>query len=277
MGRMGAEQPQYIGQKRSTRARRTQLRDRRTRRRADGLKHRPKSTERVSRKTHPGVFRQRRAIAAALLLIPLALILAGLTWNSGSERTAPIAASKAGPGTTLARVGGIDISTPVRPSDLTGLGYHPDGEGLLPLKPRGENASSIWHVLPGGSTPEETRYYSMDAAGRDGPRTGALDVGAKAGDEVYAPVDGMITAIRPDPLVEGSNVIEIQSTGNPDLRVYVSGVEKISSGTGVETTVKAGKTQLGTVADSASVLNTQLSNYTGGAGNHVTVSAVSVN
>ena len=59
----------------------------------------------------------------------------------------------------------------------------------------------------------------MDPAGRTGPRTGALDVGAQAGTTVYAPVTGMITAIRPDPMVQGANVVEIKPDGNANVRV----------------------------------------------------------
>jgi hypothetical protein len=41
---------------------------------------------------------------------------------------------------------------------------------------------------------------------------------------------------------------------------------------GVTTRVTAGMTELGTVADSAEILDPQLSSYTSDAGNHVTIS-----
>lgn len=103
--------------------------------------------------------------------------------------------------------------------------------------------------------------------------TGAMDVGAEAGSAVYSPVSGVITSIRPDPMVEGANVVEIKPKDNPNARVSVSLVRDISPDTGVATPVTAGMTELGTVADSAAVLDTQLSAYTDDAGNHVTVSA----
>src|SRR3712207_5267270 len=111
----------------------------------------------------------------------------------------------------------------------------------------------------------------MDAAGREGPRTGALDVGAEANTTVYAPVTGVVTAIRPDPTVQDANVVEIKPASNADVRVAVSLVRS-EGGAGVNTPVTAGMTELGVVADSAEVLDPQLSSYTTDAGNHVTIS-----
>src|SRR3712207_769484 len=88
----------------------------------------------------------------------------------------------------------------------------------------------------------------------------------------YAPVTGMITAIRPDPMVQGANVVEIKPEANPNVRVTVSLVQSDEANAGVTSRVTAGMTELGTVADSAEVLDPQLSSYTSDAGNHVTVS-----
>jgi hypothetical protein len=106
-------------------------------------------------------------------------------------------------------------------------------------------------LLSTGETPEKIHYYLMDAAGRGGPNTGALDVGSEAGTSVYAPVTGTVTSIRPDPVVQDANVIEIKPDANPDVRVNVSLVLS-EGGAGVNERVTAGMTELGTVADSAS-------------------------
>jgi hypothetical protein len=142
------------------------------------------------------------------------------------------------------------------------------------MTPRGENlsANALIGLFADGSTPEDIHYHVMDAAGRTGPRTGALDVGAQAGTTVYAPVTGMITAIRPDPMVQGANVVEIKPDTNANVRVTVSLVQSDEANAGVTSRVTAGMTELGTVADSAKVLDPQLSSYTSDAGNHVTVS-----
>ena len=83
----------------------------------------------------------------------------------------------------MAEAAQVDISTPIRPASLTGLGYHPEGESLAEMEPRGKNLSTnaLLGLLSRGETPEEIHYYVMDAAGREGPKTGALDVGAMTG------------------------------------------------------------------------------------------------
>src|SRR3712207_4850313 len=86
------------------------------------------------------------------------------------------------------------------------------------MEPRGKNLSAnvVLGLLFGGETPEGIHYYVMDAAGRGGPQTGAVDVGAATGTTVYAPVTGTVTAIRPDPMVQNANVIEIRPDADPD-------------------------------------------------------------
>ena len=93
----------------------------------------------------------------------------------------------------------------------------------------------------------------MYAAGRTGPDR-ALDVGAQAGTSVYAPATGMVTAIRPDPMVQGANVVEIKPDANANVRITVSLVQSDEANAGVTSRVTAGMTELGTVADSAKVL-----------------------
>ena len=227
-----------------------------------------------------GVYLRRRAMAVCLLLLGVvALVFAVFVQSSGAtEGALPIDPSSAGPDAVLAEAAGVEISTPIRPASLTGLGYHPEGETLVEMSPRGRNLSAnpILGLFTGGSTPEDIRYHLMDPAERPGPRTGALDVGAEAGTTVYAPVTGVITAIRPDPTIQGANVVEIEPADNPNLRVSVSLVRNISSGIGPDSPVTAGMTELGAVADSAEVLEPQLSSYTTDAGNHVTVSVSTV-
>ena len=140
------------------------------------------------------------------------------------------------------------------------------------MVPRGENLSknALLGLVASGETPEDINYHVMDDAGREGPRTGALDVGAGSGTTVYTPVTGTVTAIRPDPTVQEANVVEIKPDTNPDVSVNVSLVNS-DGGAGVDDYVVAGITRLGTVADSAEVLDPQLSSYTSDSGNHVTI------
>jgi hypothetical protein len=244
----------------------------RTGRRAGALEER-----REARKANKAsVYRRRRIMAVGLFFsFVLALVFAVLLQApDAAEPTVPIDPGNAAPDTVLAKAAGIDISTPIRPESLTGLGYHPEGESLVEMEPRGENLSAnpLVGLLSNGSTAEDIHYHVMDAAGRTGFRTGALDVGAQAGTSVYAPVTGMVTAIRPDPMVQGANVVEIKPDANANVRVTVSLVQSDEANAGVTSRVTAGMTELGTVADSTKVLDPQLSSYTSDAGNHVTVS-----
>jgi hypothetical protein len=232
---------------------------------------------RETRKAKRGeVYRRRRFMAVSLLVLgAVALVFAVFVQTKASdtsERAVPIDPNNAGPATVLAQASAVSISTPIRPASLTGLGYHPEGESLAAMEPRGKNLSAnvVLGLLLSGETPERIHYYVMDAAGRGGPQTGAVDVGAATGTTVYTPVTGTVTAIRPDPMVQNANVIEIKPDANPDVRLSVALVRSDGEA-GVNDSVTAGKTELGTVADSAEVLEPQLSSYTTDAGNHVTI------
>ena len=232
---------------------------------------------REARKAKRGeVYKRRRFMAVSLLVLgAVALVFAVFVQTKAADtaaRAVPIDPNNAGPATVLAEVAGVGISTPIRPVSLTGIGYHPEGETLAAMEPRGENLSAnvVLGLLSRGETLERINYYVMDAAGRGGPQTGAVDVGATTGTTVYTPVSGTVTAIRPDPMVQNANVIEIKPAANPDVRVSVALVRSDGEA-GVNDDVKAGKTELGTVADSAEVLDPQLSSYTADAGNHVTI------
>ena len=215
-------------------------------------------------------------MAGALVVLgALALVFAVLVQTQASgakERAVPIDPNNATPDTVLAEAAGVGISTPVRPASLTGLGYHPEGEGLVAMVPRGDNRSknALLGLVTSGETPEDINYHVMDAAGREGPRTGALDVGAGSGTTAYSPVTGSVTSIRPDPTVEDANVVAIKPDVNPDVRINVSLV-KSDGAAGVGDHVEAGMTRLGSVADSAEILDPQLSAYTSDSGNHVTI------
>lgn len=207
----------------------------------------------------------------------LALLFAVLVQSPGAaEQTLPIDPNEAGPDAVLAQAAGIEISTPVRPRDLRGLGYHPKGESLVGLNPEGKNISTnpLLGIFSGISNPQDIRYHVMNREGREGPGTGALDVGAEAGAPVYAPVTGVITAVRPDPTMQDANIIEIKPAADPNARVFVSLVQDISGNVGPDAPVTAGMTEIGAVPDIASILNPQLASYSGEPGNHVTVFAI---
>src|SRR5918993_5060561 len=192
-----------------------------------------------------GVYARRRMLAVSVILLSvLALVFAAFAQTSGAGgESFPIDPNNAGPDAVLAEIARVGISSPVRPEDVTGLGYHPEGESLVEMSPRGKNLSGnpLLGLFANDSGPEKIQYHLMDPARRQGPQTGALDVGAEAGAAVYAPVTGTVTAIRPDPaLQEDASVVEIKPienpnvnpADNPDLRISVSLVQGITSDLG---------------------------------------------
>ena len=229
-----------------------------------------------------GVYRRRRILAVSVVMLSvLALVLAAFAQVPGvKDQALPIDPNNAGPDVVLAEAAGVGISSPIRPEELRGLGYHPEGESLVEMSPRGKNLSRnpVLGLFASDSTPEKIQYHLMDPASRQGSHTGSLDVGAEAKTAVYAPVSGTVTAIRPDPVLqEGAKVVEIKPVENPDLRISVSLVQEIEGEIGPKSPVAAGMTRLGSVADMGEVLKPQLASYTSDAGNHVSVSASKVN
>ena len=223
------------------------------------------------------VYRQRRLMVGVLALFGvLAFFLAVLVQSPGAaDQPLPIDPNEAGPDVVVAEADGLGISTPIRPADLAGLGYHPGGEGVLDLQPEGKNLSANPLLsMFGGTDPKDIRYYVMDREHREGPGKGALDVGAEAGAKVYAPVTGVVTAVRPDPTMQNANVVEIKPAEDPNTRVFVSLLQDVSGGIGPDAPVTAGMTELGSVADLASVTKPQLAEYINASGNHVTVAVL---
>jgi hypothetical protein len=226
----------------------------------------------------------RRGLVIILVLLGIVFLVRALlvsrTATGVRDREMPLDPNSVGPDVILAEVAGVDIYSPIHPEDLTALGYHANGEDLLGMSPRGREVSGsfLQGLFENAATHEKMRYHQMDSAGRSGPSTGALDVGAQAGTAVYAPVSGTVVAIRPDPLLRaGADVVLIKPTDNPDVWISISHLKDIADGVGPDSPLRAGVTELGSVVDSQDFLKPQLSSYTSGDGNHVTVSTSRVN
>src|SRR5918995_5653369 len=215
MGGGNAQRAQHLGDRREALGHRRTNR-RATRRGQAGVRTENDVAElREARKMKRGeVYKRRRFIAVSLLVLGAVAMISAVfvqaRASNTAERAVPIDPNNAGPATVLAEASGVSISTPIRPASLTGLGYHPEGESLAAMKPRGKNLSAnvVLGLLSRGETQERIHYHIMDAAGRGGPQTGAVDVGATTGTTVYAPVSGTSTGIRPPPLVLKAKVIK---------------------------------------------------------------------
>ena len=125
------------------------------------------------------------------------------------------------------------------------------------------------HWLFGGGGQGPT-YYEL--GGGVGSATGALDVGAAEGTDVYSPVDGTVVSIGTYVLngkVYG-NTLEIQPTQQASVVVVVTRMRADPS-LAVGQTVTAGRTKIGSVIDLSTVEKQTLASVTHDAGNHVTI------
>jgi hypothetical protein len=222
----------------------------------------------------------RRSLVVLLALLGVLFLVVALVVSRAATgartRETPLDLNSVGPDVVLAQVAGVDVTSPIPPEGLTALGYHPGGEDLLSMSPRGRSLDGnfLLRLFKDSTTSEKIWYHLMDPAGRPGPDTGALDVGAGAGTAVYAPVTGTVASIRPDPLLrDGADTVVIKPAENSEVFISVSLVKDIAPGAGPGWPVKAGETKLGSVVDSRQFLKPQLSSYVPGDGNHVTVSA----
>ena len=121
-----------------------------------------------------------------------------------------------------------------------------------------------------GSTTGSPRWYLLP--GGQGESTSALEVGAPAGTDVYAPVSGTIVGI--DKVVLNGrphgDEIDIQPATAPSLVVAVSTIAPDPS-LAVGRTVTADASKLGEVLDLAPIETQALARYTNDAGNHVLI------
>ena len=165
----------------------------------------------------------------------------------------------AGPPTpqVLAGEGGLRLFVPIEQDRITAIAYHQvAGSRAFSLEPSGHQANAdlarrllrrIFGDSSGGLT-----YDVSDNS------TDAVDVGARAGTRVYAPVDGLVASLAPEVIggLQASVTVGISPTDDPSVVVYVGHVKLDGTGTDsglrVGDAVSASRTPLGTVADSRS-------------------------
>jgi hypothetical protein len=204
-------------------------------------------------------------------------------FGSGAPRTALVTAAP--PPSTLptdrpprpevvALAGSLRIQLPVAEEHLTAVGYHAAAPGAVALEPLGRRGNNglLRRLLDRivGARGSGMTWYQL--AGGDGPPTSALDVGAPAGTDVYAPVDGTVIAIDPY-VLDGKRYgarIDIQPGSAPSLVVSVSRLRPARR-LAVGDVVTAARSRLGRVVDLSRVERQALAAYTHDAGNHVTV------
>jgi hypothetical protein len=203
----------------------------------------------------------------------------GGTGGSTPQVAAPLGASRllpAGPPIlqAVAHIGSLSLELPVNQSRYTAIGYYRSADGALSLDPLGTQANQgllrrLWHAIAGGSSGSPV-WYALP--GGQGASTSALEVGAPAGTDVYAPVSGTIVGID-KVILDGAahgDEIEVQPTDAPSLVVSVSAIAPDPS-LSVGATVTADASRLGEVLDLAPLETQALARYTDDAGNHVLI------
>ena len=212
-------------------------------------------------------------LLAAVFVVALALVafggaaarppvpLAANTFTSAQSRPLPEIVALRGP---------VRLQLPIAQARVTAIGFSAATDSLA-LSPVGQQAneglvSRLEHGIFGGGG-GNPRWYQLGGGG-----TNALDVGAPTGTEVYAPVDGVVAAIRPF-IVMGRQYgaeIDVQPQNSPSLVVAISQL-KPAPGLTVGSAIVSGATKIGTVVDLARVEQQALAQYTNDGGNHVTI------
>jgi murein DD-endopeptidase MepM/ murein hydrolase activator NlpD len=226
---------------------------------------------------------RRRRVALVSLIAAAALVTALLivfVTDGGSRKPAADPATSSATATgapapfVVALQGPLRIQIPIAQTKVTAIAYHGGRSDALALTPLGRRAhegflSSTFHRLFGtGRT--GLRYFQL--SGGSGPDTGAVDIGAPAGTDVYAPVDGTVVALTPI-VLNGKTYgarIDIQPTGSPSIVVSVSRLEPDPSLT-VGSAVESGASKLGVLVDFAGVERQSLARFSHDAGNHASV------
>jgi hypothetical protein len=185
--------------------------------------------------------------------------------------TAPPATAAPPEPRMLAIVGNLRLQSPIAQGGVTAIGFHGSSEGSLVLQPVGPQANEgllarLWHRIT-GSTRRGASWYQLQSGAL---RT--LVVGAVAGSDVYAPVDGTVLAIR-DRVVSGRRVgveIELRPLSAPSLVVSMRNVRPDRQLT-VGANVVAGSSKLGRVVDVARFERQALASYAADNGNNVAI------
>ena len=227
------------------------------------------AVRRTARRRRP-LRRDPRALVSAAIPIVVVAVLAivlGVMGNNASDAVGPLASPVPSPDLgsgarppelVIARAEGVDVHLPVDPERVTAMAFHAI-----------DDPSGVALTAAGGVS-----IHQSDRAGRLGPDTAGLDVGAPAGTTVYSPVDGVIAGVSDYVVsgrIEGYQVVITPAVAASGLVLRITHLDDRSTGRrpSVGTPVRAGVTPLGTIHDFSGVVDQELSRFTNDAGNHV--------
>jgi hypothetical protein len=226
--------------------------------------------------------RRTRLLALTVLVVAVVAVALSLTAFGSSTAPRPVAlpslrAPELAPATpprpqVIALHGPLRIQIPVSQERVTAIGYHASSTAALALQPFGTRANEpaltrLFRKVFGGGG-KGLRWYQLP--GGEGSRTAVLNVGARSGTDVYAPVDGTVIALT-DHVLNGRRYgarVDIQPTRAPSLVVSLTHLRPDPALT-VGSSVAAGGSKIGTIVDLSGVERQALAAHTHDAGNHV--------
>lgn len=202
---------------------------------------------------------------------------------SGETQRISAVTSKQDPTPLFASLGSLQMRLPVPVDKLTEVGFHqasytyalhmetplPDANMKQAKKQRTTGRDITTQKV--GPTAILTGSVLRMWRSRPGEPDSAVDVGAPAGTEVYAPVSGTVVKIKRYKLYGKYDdyEIHIQPSGHPDIDCVMIHVSDVVCEVGDE--VQAGVTQLAVVRRLSDRVNHQLADYTRDGGDHVHV------
>jgi hypothetical protein len=234
--------------------------------------------------------RRARSLALVSVVVVLAVVVLAVTGFGWQSARQPVRATPPSPvgdvqplptglpqPLVIAQVPGtspLPLKLPIAAGAITAIGYH--GAAGLALTPYGHRANEgtltrLWHKVFGGNT-RGLRYYQL--SGGQGPATAELDIGAAAGTDVYAPVDGTVTGITPV-IIDGKQYgvrLDIRAQQAPAIVVSVANLA-VDPALHVGSALTASVSRIGQVIDLSGVEQQALAHYTTDAGNHTVVTA----
>ena len=239
------------------------------------------SHRRPPRRTSRSTRHARRRALLVAVGAGILVILAFAAFRPGGKPSvnpsAPASATRLLPpppptGLSIASYGRLHVASPINEDVVTAIGYHGAGSDALPWTPVGRQANAgivtrVFHRIVGGGG-GGISYYLI--GGGEGASTGALDVGASPGTDVYAPADGTIVGLR-DYILNGTkygSVIDMQPAGEPSVVLSVSHLRADPALT-VGSMVSESTSKIGTVIDLSNAEHLALARYTRDAGNYV--------
>ncbi len=174
----------------------------------------------------------------------------------------------------VATLGALRIQLPVAQTAVTAIGYHGSDGSALALAPLGSQGNEglldrLWHRISGAKKNGLTWYQ---LGGSSGPGTSALDVGARPGTDVYAPVDGTVVGIS-DFVISNRTYgarIDIRPVTAPSVVVSLTQLRPDPALT-VGSTVAAASSKVGVVLDLSLVETQTLARYTQDSGTNVSL------